>query len=292
VLDPASEVDVRVTDSIPRAGDWTLVLLSAGIDHRIDIRDDALALVVASADGPDAIAALDAFDAESRPLIEAPVADLGPSPLGFAFAVLLVMMFRVTGAGDARPPSAWFEVGSAASAAILAGEVWRSVTALMLHGDLMHLVGNVVASLLFVSAVGRWLGVGLGGALILACAASGNILTAWAYGPGHLSIGASTATFAALGLLVGVQVARRFEHVSRRRRAWVPLAAGLCLVIMLGASERADLVAHLFGLATGIGAGAALSASGIRAPGLVLQSVLVALTLTVLAGSWWLGYAH
>ena len=279
---------MRVTDSIRRAGDWTLVLLSAGIDHRVDIREGALALVVASTDGPGALAALDAFDAESRPAIEAPVPDLGPSPLGFAFAVLLVMMFRVTGAGDARPSPSWFDVGSAASSAILDGETWRTVTALTLHGDLMHLVGNVVASLLFVSAVGRWLGVGLGGALILACAAGGNFLTAWAYGPGHLSIGASTATFAALGLLAGVQVARRFEHVERRRRAWVPLAAGLCLVTMLGASERADLVAHLFGLGTGIVAGAAVSASGIRPPGLVLQSLLAALTVAMLTGSWWL----
>jgi hypothetical protein len=35
-----------------------------------------------------------------------------------------------------------------------------------------------------------------------------------------------------------------------------------------------------------------VATSGIRAPDLVLQSVLAALTLTVLAGSWWLGYAH
>ena len=284
----APDLAVRVTDSIPRAGDWALVLHSAAIDHRVDIRDGALAIVVRPADGPGALAALDAFDAESRPVSEAPVPDLGPSPLGLACAVLLVMMFRVTGAGDARPASTWFDVGSAASSAILDGDIWRTVTALMLHGDLMHLVGNVVAALLFVSAVGRWLGVGLGGALILACAAAGNFLTAWSYGPGHLSIGASTATFAALGLLAGVQVARRFEHVDRRRRAWVPLVAGLCLVIMLGASERADVVAHLFGLGTGIVAGASVAASGIRAPGLVVQSLLAVLTSGVLACSWWL----
>jgi len=208
----ASDVAVRATDNIPRAGDWALVLHSAGIDHRVDIRDGALALMVAAEDGPTALAALDAFDTESRPVIEAPMPDLGPSPLGFACAALLVIMFRLTGPGEARPPSTWFDVGSAASSAILDGEIWRSVTALMLHGDLMHLVGNVVASLLFVSAVGRWLGVGLGGALILASAAAGNILTAWSYGPGHVSIGASTATFAALGLLAGVQVVRRFGH--------------------------------------------------------------------------------
>lgn len=288
----AESAAVRVTDSIPRAGDWALVLHSAGIDHRVDIRDGTLALVVASADGPAALAALDAYDIESRPTVEAPMPDLGPSPLGLACAVLLVFMFRVTGPGDARPPSAWFDAGSASSSAILDGQWWRIVTALLLHADLMHVVGNVVAAAIFVSAVGRWLGVGAGAALILACAAAGNALTAWAYGPGHLSIGASTATFAALGLLAGAQVARRSAHPGRRRRAWLPLAAGLGLVIMLGGSERADVVAHLFGLGAGIVAGAAVAATGVRPPGRALQSLLAVLTVAVLAGCWWLAVTH
>ena len=286
------DVAVRITDNIERAGDWALVLHSADIDHRVEIHDGTLALIVAAEHGPQALAVLEAFDAESRPVIETPVPDLGPSRLGFACAALLLMMFRLTGPGDARPPSTWFDVGSAASSAILDGEIWRTVTALLLHGDLMHLVGNVVASLLFVSAVGRWLGVGLGAALILGAAAVGNLLTAWSYGPGHLSIGASTATFGALGLLAGVQVVRRFGHVERRRRAWVPLAAGLCLVIMLGASERADIVAHLFGLAVGIVAGVTVAATGVRPPGRVVQSLLAAVTLGVMAGSWWLALAR
>lgn len=287
----AAGVAVRVTDNIQQAGDWALVLHSASVDHRVDIRDGALALIVAPEDAARSLDALDAFDAESRPVIEPPVPDLGPSPLGFATVIVLVIMFRVTGPGDARPPSAWFDVGRAASTAIIDGETWRSVTALTLHGDLMHLVGNVVASLLFVSAVGRWLGVGLGGALVLATGALANLLAAWAYGPGHVSIGASTATFAALGLLAGMQIVRRLGHAERRRRAWVPLVAGLCLVIMLGASERADIVAHLFGLAVGVGAGVAVAASGVRPPGPVLQGLLAALTLGALAGCWWLALA-
>lgn len=288
----AETATVRVTDSIPRAGDWALVLHSAGIDHHVDIRDGALALVVAWADGPAAVAALDAYDIESRPTVEAPIPDFGPSPLGLACAVLLVFMFRVTGPGDAQPPSTWFEVGRASSSAILDGEWWRTVTALLLHADLLHVVGNVVATVIFVSAVGRSLGAGAGAALILACAAAGNALTAWAYGPGHLSIGASTATFAALGLLAGAQVARRSKHPARRRRAWLPLAAGLGLVVMLGGSERADIVAHLFGLGTGIATGAAVAATGVRPPGRVLQSLLAALTLAVLAGCWWRAVTH
>ena len=42
------------------------------------------------------------------------------------------------------------------------GAWWRAVTALTLHADVWHVVGNAVASLVFVSAIGRWLGSGLG----------------------------------------------------------------------------------------------------------------------------------
>ena len=48
-MDPGTDdtaVVVRVTDAIQRAGDWALVLHSAGIDHRVDIREGALALIV------------------------------------------------------------------------------------------------------------------------------------------------------------------------------------------------------------------------------------------------------
>jgi membrane associated rhomboid family serine protease len=279
---------VRTTSHIQQAGDWALVLHSADVDHRVEIRDGVLVLMVAAEHRERALDALDAFDAESRPVIEAPVPDLGPSPLGFATVAVLVIMFRLTGPGDAQPASAWFDVGRAASTAIIDGETWRIVTALTLHGDLMHLVGNVVASVLFVSAVGRWLGVGLGAVLVLASAAVANYFAARAYGPGHVSIGASTATFAALGLLAGLQIVRRFGQVARRRRAWVPLVAGLCLVIMLGASERADIVAHLFGLGVGVAAGVVVAASGIRPPGRVVQGLLAVLTLAVLIGCWWI----
>jgi len=61
----------------------------------------------------------------------------------------------------------------------------------------------------------------------------------------------------------------------------------LCLVIMLGASERADIVAHLYGLVVGIVAGASVAATGIRPPGRVVQGLLAVLTLGALAGSWW-----
>ncbi|HEY8926601.1 MAG TPA: hypothetical protein VIU64_19595, partial [Polyangia bacterium] len=64
--------------------------------------------------------------------------------------------------------------------------------------------------------------------------------------------GASTATFAALGLVVGLQIIRRWRGGGAiRRRAWIAAGAGLALLAMLGVSAKADVFAHAFGLGMG-----------------------------------------
>lgn len=287
--DPA-DPEVRATGSIDRAGDWSLVLHSAAIAHRLDIRDGQIVLSVAGDRQEAALAALDAFDAESMPVVEAPAPDLGPSPLGLTTALILIALHIAAGVRGPTESSVWFAAGSASAAAIVHGEYWRAITAMMLHADLLHLVGNVIAALVFISAVGRWLGAGLGGAVIVTSAAAANILTAWFYQARHVSIGASTATFAALGILSGLQMVRRYGHVERRARAWFPIAAALGLVVMLGSSERADLVAHVTGLGAGVISGVVVAAARPLAPARGVQTVLAALTLTALVGAWYVAF--
>ena len=75
-------------------------------------------------------------------------------------------------------------------------------------------------------------------------------------GPPHSTIGASTAVFGALGLLVGHALVWR-RAARRGRPAWLPIGAALALLAMLGTEgERVDLWAHGFGLATGVALGA------------------------------------
>ena len=290
--DVVSGVEVRTTDSIARAGDWSLVLHSAAIPHRIEIREAAIVIVVEEAARTAALASLEAFDLESLPVVRVPAPDLGPSPLGLALAVLIVALYVAVGTRRDGMGAVWFRAGSASAEAIVHGEWWRAVTALMLHADVLHLLGNVVGSLVFVSAVGRWLGVGLGGAVVLASAVTGNLLTAYVYRVRHVSVGASTATFAALGVVAGLQMVRRHRHRERgiRGSPWLPLAAGLGLIVMIGSGERADLVAHLAGLGAGVVAGWLVAAIGVRVPGTAGQVGLAALTLGVIAASWLLAF--
>ena len=290
--DPTLSRVLRTTTSPTLIGDWALVLTAAGIAHRVDERDPAFTLLVATEDEPRAIAALAGFDEEGAPESLPVVPDRGPSSLGVLMAIALGAMFVVTGTRGAH--SRWFEVGAASADAILHGAWWRAVTALTLHADLLHLLGNVIASLIFVAAVGRWLGGGLGALAVLGSATVANLLNALKHRADFVSVGASTATFAALGLVAGLQVVRRLKLRTRRGYAWVPIGAGLALYAMLGVGAGADLYAHLFGLGVGIVVGLAIAmgqlSRGWRVPGALVQAALGTATLAAVALCWVLAF--
>jgi membrane associated rhomboid family serine protease len=283
---------LRTTASATQAGDWALVLTSAGIEHRVDEHDHQFALVVSAADAEVAGRAIDEFEAEGAPEVPPPAPDNGPSSLGVLSAICFGAFFIVT--GTRAEGSRWFDLGSASAEQIANGAWWRAVTALTLHADLLHLAGNVVASLVFVTALGRWLGTGLGGAVMLAVATVANLLTAAVHRTAFVSVGASTATFAALGLVAGLQVARRLRLRTRRGYAWVPIGAGLGLYAMLGVGAGADIYAHLFGLGLGVAAGLTLAlrqiSRGGRVPGIIGQALLGTAAVAAVASCWLLAF--
>jgi membrane associated rhomboid family serine protease len=152
----------------------------------------------------------------------------------------------------------WLERGSAEGHAILHGEWWRTITALTLHADGPHIVANLATGLLFAAFVGARLGGGLGWLAILLSGALGNTLNAWTYrADSHDSIGASTACFGALGILVGAELFARWS-APHQRNTWqliLPIGAGLALLAYLGVGEEGkniDYMAHGWGFAVGL----------------------------------------
>jgi len=140
----------------------------------------------------------------------------------------------------------------ASAAAILTGQYYRAVTALVLHADSVHLVGNMVGIALFGTAVCSVTGWGLGWLIILMNGAAGNLLNAVFYQADHLSVGASTAVFGAVGFLAMRQFLNRYREPRRRLKAWIPLGGGLALLGMLGTAPHVDLSAHILGFVSGI----------------------------------------
>jgi membrane associated rhomboid family serine protease len=279
---------VRVTAERPRADEWAVVLAAGSIPHRLRHRLDGWALIVAAPDAEAAREALDAYDRENTADTADVAADAvapvrGAAAVGIAVGLLMIGFFAVTGTRAGH--SAWFERGEAAAERIVAGEWWRTVTALTLHADAPHVLGNAAASVVLVGAVSQQLGPGVGLWLLLLAGAGGNALTAVAHGTHHNSVGASTAMFGAIGLLAATRVVSRGPRPAARK-PWMVGAASLALLALLGTSPGADLLAHLFGLLLGgaLGLVAALALPRSLRPS--TQWMLAVAALASVVGAW------
>lgn len=144
----------------------------------------------------------------------------------------------------------WLEQGRADAGRIMDGELWRTVTALTLHSDPAHVLGNVIIGAPFILTVCTTIGMGLGWLSIISAGALGNYINAWVMAPTHLSIGFSTSVFAAVGIM-SINAVRH-----SRLSATNAVVLGLALLALLGVGgENTDLGAHLFGLLAGFGIG-------------------------------------
>src|SRR5262249_42496475 len=152
-------------------------------------------------------------------------------------------------------------------------------TALTLHADTMHVVSNAIATALLLPAIAQPLGAGSAIGLVLVAGTGANLLTAAVHSPTHAAVGASTGTFAMIGILAALQ--SRTVSTRRSRRRWVIPVATLLLLTMLGMGPRADILAHVFGLLTGGGLGF-LAASGRRPLAAPIQWALVAVAALVI----------
>jgi rhomboid protease GluP len=280
---------VRVTPSRPRADEWVVVLAALDVPCLLREGPDGWTITVSPADAAAARAALDAYDAENEELVvERPEVSEPSRPLSLAgvyVALLLLAVFALSGARAGH--SAWFVRGSADARLIVAGEWWRTVTALTLHADAPHVLGNAVAAALLVSVVCQALGVGLGLWLVLLAGVVGNLLTAVAQRGEHVSVGASTAVFGAIGILAALRLVTPERMRLGRRRRWVIAAAVLLLLVLFGTGPDIDVLAHLFGLLAGVGIGL-LSAVIVREPPRpTVQWLLVAATAAAVTGAWW-----
>jgi rhomboid protease GluP len=288
--------ELRVSHERKRAEEWALVLVAEGMHPRIRRHPGGFGLRVPSHEAARASRALESYEAENRTEAQPSKQEEEEEARGEAHwlagltvATAPVAFLRVT--GPRNPAVDWFASGSAHSERILAGELERAVTALCLHADLGHALGNAIFGTLFFSAVFRGFGVGLGAALILAAGGAGNLANALLQAPHHISVGASTAVFGAVGLLCGRAAAQRLRRARAGLGAWVPLAAGVGLIAMLGTGQRSDLWAHLLGFAAGgfLGIPAALALP--RRAGPLIQCLAGGAAIGALVYCWKLALA-
>ena len=268
-----------------------LVLDAAGILSQVHHWEGSWLLVVNRADLVESTEEIEAYRQENpvepiRPRQEVPVyGGAVPGVLIYAGIIVLVAVVNAQSAFGFD----WFAAGRIEGGKVTAGELWRTVTALTLHLDVGHLIGNVVFGTVFGLLAGRVLGGGVAWLAIVVAGALGNLINAWVQAPTHLSIGASTSVFAALGLLVS-HALRPWGTADRGRawKRWSPLIGGVLLLAYTGVGgERTDVVAHL----TGFLAGLAIGWVGCRLPFAWLDSRKVQTcagiaAITLVASSW------
>ena len=285
--DSPEETWVLVAKAGPKEiGDWSLVLSAVGLDQQIDRH--AGVLLTRKRDAEQAMKELRAFREENQywpppPTAVRPAVRTDNPPTLLMFGGLIIF-FWLTGPWLATNP--WFKIGAVNSPAILEhGEWWRLITALTLHADQMHLVGNCVIGGVIVHLLCKAAGYGMGWLTLLLAAMTGNFLNIMLRDTPHYSVGFSTAVFAAVGILCGRQLNNRASTIVRQ--LVLPLGAGVGLLAMLGSEgERTDLGAHLFGLASGLLYGLLLQLTDLdllgRRGGLQFALFLIALFLIAL----------
>ncbi len=272
-----------------RANELALVLIARGIPHQRQPGSTGLELSVPVDSAAAAAAELKQYRSENaRRVGTRPLEFVGPGWPGVA-AYLAVLLVVFVAARESLFGLDWYGAGMLAAGAASAGELWRTVTALTLHVEFAHLAGNLVFGAFFGWFVSRYLGLGIGWLTVLAAGAGANALGAWLQGPDHRSLGASTAVFAALGMLVAYTWRRGFWRGTPWRARIAPIVAGLGLLAFTGTGgENTDLGAHLFGFCAGFGGGLAL-ARGLTLRGLRnrrLQASCAAAALLAVVAAW------
>ena len=286
-MDDTSEIPLRVTENRILAEDWALVLVALRLSPFVRETRDGFVLSVPERERERALAGLAAYDRENPQRRAEQDEPVFPVRLRSGTAVagtLLIFFFMTTFWSPAVP---WLERGSANADSILRGELWRAVTALTLHADLVHALSNAVAAVVFLSVLYGILGVGLGSALVLVAGAGGNLANAVLQGPAHASVGASTAIFSAVAMLGSLGMARLRRRKAGRRRSWLPAGAAFALLAMLGAGgPRVDVLAHLCGFLLGGTFGIVIASVIRRPPPIGLQRAFGCAALALLIGCW------
>lgn len=245
------------TDAYERS----LVVAAMETAHWILRREGGFALCVEPACAAAVASELARFESERTDRAAIPAAQAATA--AYSTISLYVCAWIMSGlyAVEMMGPPWWLERGTASSQAIMRGEWWQAFTALTLHADLGHLGANLAAGLVYAGFLLPLLGSGWTWLFILLAGGAGNWLNAWGHRDAeHLSIGASTAVFAALGILVAAQCTLRTLALRevRAREFLLPVGAGFGLLAYLGVGDQqTDYMAHFFGLLAGVPFGVA-----------------------------------
>ena len=148
-------------------------------------------------------------------------------------------------------------------------------------------MGNLAFGIMFGFFAGRLLGSGVAWLSIVVAAAAGNALNTLLLESAHRAIGASTAVFAALGLVAGFVWRGKLMAQDRWSYRIGPVVGGFALLMYTGTGgEKTDIGAHLMGFLCGFAAGMLLIVFRDRLDDNRLQLASGLAALALIVGAW------
>jgi rhomboid protease GluP len=266
-----SDAGVVIFRSVQRAAcdERAFVLSAVGIASELGRDDTEFVLTASHSDAPQALMHLRQYQQELNARLghaQPPTPPLHPGAwIGCVVytGILFYIAFAIA-RGQWRLDA--FDVGELDAGLVRSGQWWRSWTALTLHVDGAHLMANTVAGVWFGYLAARLMGGGTAWFLIVLGAGCANWLEAYFAPASHRAVGASTAVFAALGLLSAFSWRARYRYPARWARRWAPLVAGMLLLAWTGSGggdlndarrldTGVDVLAHALGFVLGVGLG-------------------------------------
>jgi membrane associated rhomboid family serine protease len=248
--------------SVQACSDRALVLHSKDIPYQIARDAGRSLLVVSAADAERAKFEIWQYDQENRQARRRPQRTVDEYHNGLPGVFVYVAVLCLVGwlAGEYAFNRDWLAAGRIDGAGIRNGEWWRLLTALTLHSGVGHLLGNLGFGALFGGLAARLTGNGIAWLAIVLAAGAANALNTVLLESSHRSIGASTAVFAALGLLGGFVWRARLMEQERWPYRLGPIVGAIALLAYTGTGDAdTDIGAHLAGFVCGLAAGMLLT---------------------------------
>ena len=273
MADPqASWFEVARSREQRKAREFGLVLHSVGIHSGMMQAEGQWIVLARLEDVERARAEIGRYERENvdwppRERLLTPISNGYWAALGYATLIALLHVWRVNGEFGVD----WVGAGRSDAARVASGEWWRAITALTLHADVPHVLGNILFGSVFGIILAQTIGVGLAWCCVFLAGFLGNLVNAWIQNPAHASIGASTAVFGALGAQVGYLWKKRRVLPVSPLRQWAPVIGGIALFGWLGVGgssldgasvyenvktidavlSNVDVLAHVTGFACG-----------------------------------------
>jgi len=273
--------------------EFGLVLEAKAVEYQLLESDGAWLLAVTPGLAQQARDEMTRYAAERSVLRAAPTSAepfVGAALGALGYTVILLLTAYCAGIGMFGAD--WLSLG-----ALEAGserQWWRAVTALTLHLDQAHLLGNLLFGVAAGVLASRLLGPGVAWASILGAGALANYVEMLVAPATHQAVGASTAVFAALGLLTGLAWRQRLTLHKRRLYRWAPLIAGICLLAFLGAgTEHVDVLGHALGFSFGTAVGWSYARARVpRSRGVRLQVATGVAAVLLICVAWSMALSH